>query len=380
MKRGAGMRWRAPAGYSGWADGRSGSASRRTDTWMKGTQAVSSTSIDMSIRLPDSWRAANPAAIRQVAILAESLGFFGVSVHDHILLDPGSAPCFAGDGDNRTVYSSLPVLSWVAGVTSSVKLITTVIVAGYRHPVILAKDTATLDSLSGGRLILGFGVGASRSRQSAEGFVLSKHASIATREFDALGVHGNRGVLADETLQVLAALWGEESASFDGKVVQFRDLDVFPKPVQRPGPPIWIGGRSEAAMRRAAKFADGWCPSHESPEHFAAGRRHILELAAEYGRPEPTWWGTNIDLSIAATSAEAEEKMERAFGRLYQTREAMVNATLVGTPDRILERLREWRAAGLNSIDVKIVPRDIDETIQQLHLLAREVLPELSSL
>lgn len=313
-------------------------------------------------------------------MLAEELGFYGVSVHDHILLDPGSAPCFAGDGDNRTVYSSLPVLSWVAGLTSSVKLITTVIVAGYRHPVMLAKDSATLDALSNGRLILGFGVGASRSRQSAEGYVLSRHASIATREFDALGVHGSRGTLADETLQVLSAVWADGTANFHGQLFSLDGLDIYPKPVQRPGPPIWIGGRSEAAMRRAARFADGWCPSHENPEHFAAGRQRILAMAAEFGRPAPAWWGTNIDLSVATARVDAEEKMQRAFGHLYQTRDAMVDATLVGTPDDILGRLREWRAAGLNAVDVKVVPRDVDETIRQVRLLAAEVLPALDSL
>jgi alkanesulfonate monooxygenase SsuD/methylene tetrahydromethanopterin reductase-like flavin-dependent oxidoreductase (luciferase family) len=336
--------------------------------------------IRFTVRLPHSLRVADPAAIRTVATLAEELGFYGVSVQDHILLDAGSAPCYTGDADPRTVYSALTTLAYLAGVTETVKLLTTVVVAGYRHPVMLAKEAATLDALSGGRLILGFGVGASRTRQAAEGFLLSHHASIATREFDALGVSGHRGRLADETLRVLDMIWTQESATFAGETVSFEDLDVFPKPVQRPRPPILIGGRSEAALRRTALLADGWCPSHESPEHFALGRRRALDIAAEAGRPAPTWWGTNIDLAIATSRDAAEEKMTRGFGRLFETRDAMLNATLTGTPEDILDRLRVWRRAGLNLADIKIVPRDLDDTLEQMAIIGKEILPVLPEL
>jgi probable F420-dependent oxidoreductase len=336
--------------------------------------------LRFTLRLPHSWRVAGPGPIRAVATLAEELGFFGVSVQDHILLDAGGAPCYSGDDDPRSVYSALNTLAFVAGFTETVKLVSTVVVAGYRHPVMLAKEAATIDALSGGRLILGFGVGASRTRQAAEGFVLSHHANIATREFDALGVHGNRGTLADETLQVLDAIWADGPASFHGKTVSFDDLEVFPKPVQKPRPPIVIGGRSEAAFRRTALFADGWCPSHESPGHFEMGRRRIVELAAEAGRPAPTWWGTNIDLAVASSTAEAEQKMTRGFGHLFQTREAMFDATLTGTPDQILDRLRVWRRSGLNLADVKIVPRDLDETLEQMRLIGKEIIPVLNEL
>lgn len=334
----------------------------------------------VTVRLPHSYRVASPQAIRQVSEAAEKYGFYGVSVQDHILIDPDSAPCGAGDGDNRDVYSALQVLGWVAGFTESVKLITTVVVAGYRHPVMLAKEAATLDVLSGGRLILGFGVGASRTRQAAEGFVLRHHATIASREFDALGVHGNRGRLADETLQVLDSIWTQESATFHGKYVNFDDLDVYPKPAQKPRPPLWIGGRSEEALRRSALLADGWCPSHESPEHFSVGRRRVLEIAAEAGRPAPQWWGTNIDLSVASTDEAAEAQMERWFGKLFQTRQAMVDATLVGTPQTILKRLAVWRAAGLNVADIKIVPRDLPETLEQMRMIGEEIIPALPDL
>lgn len=334
----------------------------------------------ITVRLPHSLRVAGVDAIRAVATLAEELGFYGVSVQDHILLDPGSAPCYTGDDDPRSVYSALSTLAYVASFTQTVKLVTTVVVAGYRHPVMLAKEAATIDALSGGRLILGFGVGASRTRQAAEGFVLSHHASIARREFDALGVKGNRGTLADETLQVLDAIWTNEAATFHGETVSFEDLDVFPKPVQRPRPPLLIGGRSEAALRRTALYADGWCPSHESPEHFAFGRSRILALAAEAGRPAPGWWGTNIDLAVATSTADAVDRMERGFGRLFETRQGMLNATLTGTPDEIVDRLAVWRRAGLNLADIKIVPRDLDETLDQMRLIGKEILPVLREL
>jgi alkanesulfonate monooxygenase SsuD/methylene tetrahydromethanopterin reductase-like flavin-dependent oxidoreductase (luciferase family) len=332
------------------------------------------------VRLPHSYAAAHPSAIRRVAEAAEELGYWGISVQDHLIVDPTIAPCRSGQGDNRDVYEAFQVLSWVAAATRRVKLLTTVIVVGFRHPVMLAKEAATLDALSEGRLILGLGVGALRKRRAAEGFKLTHHAGVATREFDALGVNGSRGPLAEETLRVLDACWTQSPASFEGPTVRFRDLDMWPRPVQRPRPPIWIGGRSEAAMRRVALLADGWIPSHEAPQHFAWGRRRILELAAEAGRPAPTGWGTNIDIALGRSSEAAEAEMARWFGHLFESRQAMVDATLTGTPERVLEQLGRWRRAGLEVADLKFVPRDVDATLQQMRLVAEEVIPALPAL
>lgn len=337
------------------------------------------TPLRLIVRLPHSFRVATPDAVRRVAELADELGFYGVSVQDHLLEMPENAPCFTGPSDPRTVYSSLTTLSWIAGFTQRIKLATTVLVAGYRHPVMLAKETATLDVLSNGRLMIGFGVGASRKRASAEGFKLSHRADLAAREFDALGVHGNRGTLADETLQVLKACWMQQAPTFHGKTVEFDDFAVFPKPVQQPGPPIVVGGRSEAALRRAALFADGWAPSHENPEHFAWGRQHVIELAKQAGRPEPTWWGASLDLSISKDRAIAVDRMRKGIGPLFETDSAMSAAGLTGTPDEVLNRLAKWRAVGLNMVDLKIVPRDLDETIEQMKLIGAEILPVLDA-
>ncbi|WP_283133137.1 LLM class flavin-dependent oxidoreductase [Rhizohabitans arisaemae] len=340
---------------------------------------MSESPLRISLRLPHSYAVAGPKAIRQVAEAAEAYGFYGVSVQDHILVDPKAAPC-GGDGDNRNLYEALQTLGWVAGVTERVKLITTVLVAGFRHPVMLAKETASLDALSGGRLMVGVGVGAGRTRQSAEGFKLAHHATIATREFDALNVMGHRGKLADENLQILDAMWTQDSASFHGEIYQFEDMDAYPKPVQRPRPPLLVGGRSEAAIRRAALLADGWCPSHESPQHFAENRLKCIAIATAAGKPAPKWWGTNIDLAVARTDEKAQDLMGRWFGKMFETRQAMVDATLTGTPETILRQLGVWRRAGLNLADVKITPRDLDETLEQMRILGEEVIPALPGL
>jgi alkanesulfonate monooxygenase SsuD/methylene tetrahydromethanopterin reductase-like flavin-dependent oxidoreductase (luciferase family) len=330
------------------------------------------------VRVPHAWCYASRAAIDEVAGAAEELGFDGISVQDHLLSDSAVTPCGSRHGhDDRTMLEAISVLNYVAARTRRLRLLSSVLVVPYRNPILLAKETATLDVLSDGRLVLGVGIGALTGGAGDGGQSLSAHARIAQREFQAMGVRGDRGPLVDEMLGAVIALWGQDAATFRGRHIAFEGLDLRPRPVQRPYPPIWIGGRSEAALGRVARLGDGWFPSQASPELIAAGRLRIGQLASEAGRPVPVDQGVNLFASIADRDDPARAVVVDALGRRFGDLDALWDATLAGRPSTILARMRAYITAGVHVFDLKLLPLDPTATVAQLRLLADEVLPAL---
>ena len=189
--------------------------------------------IKYSFRLPNADYLGFPAtskAIIETACKAEKLGFDALFVNDHVIVDdsPRSAPW-------RNVYDPLMVLSYVAALTSKVKLGTSVLIMPYRNPIVTAKMFATLDQMSDGRAIAGVGAGWSEA------------------EYDALGEpFRQRGARTSEYLRLWKACWEPGPTTFHGRFFSFDNMHVNPKPVQQPYPPIWIGGSSHASLRRAA--------------------------------------------------------------------------------------------------------------------------------
>ncbi len=184
----------------------------------------------------------------------DDLGFDGLLVPEHIVLPPELAGAMGAHWPH-----ALTAMSFLAGATSRVTVISAVVILPLHNPVVLAKEIATLDVLSGGRLIVAFGVG---------------HAA---EEFEALGVRfDQRGRMADEYLAAMSALWTEDAPSYDGRYVRFADIRFEPKPFQKPHPPLWIGGNSPASLRRAARW-QGWFPwqvtAAELPARLAELRR-----------------------------------------------------------------------------------------------------------
>jgi probable F420-dependent oxidoreductase len=326
----------------------------------------------VAIRLPHSRCFAGRDAILRVAELADELGFWGVSVEDHFLLPRHGCD---DPADGRTVFESLTTLAFVAARTERVRLITGVVVVPYRHPILLAKETAAVDALSGGRLILGIGVGALRRRVTAENVNLASNAQIATREFDALGVHGDRGPIADEYLEALRVLWTEDPASYDGRHLRFRDLDLYPRPAQR-RIPIWAGGRSDKALRRAARH-DGWFPSQCSVDYLRSGRERVLAHAAADGREESFDFGPSNQACVLPSDADAREQMERLYGYYFTSSEALLAATITGSPESVAARIRDYRDAGATFVDLRLLPISVDSILDQMRLVAREVVPAL---
>jgi alkanesulfonate monooxygenase SsuD/methylene tetrahydromethanopterin reductase-like flavin-dependent oxidoreductase (luciferase family) len=325
---------------------------------------------------------ASPEALIAVAQAADELGFYGVSVQDHIIADAALSSC--GDlhdcsGDDRTVYEALHTLAFVAARTEGVKLVTGILVVPFRHAVLLAKETAALDLFSGGRLVVGVGVGAPRRGRIGSGGAqnISVHARVADKEFSAFKVEGHRGKITDETLQVMDAIWTQGSATFHGKYYDFEELEVYPKPLQQPRPRLWIGGRSEAAQDRAVLLADGWIPSQISVPMFADGVTHMRALATEQGRPMPQDLGVNVFVALGDSDRQAREFLVQGFGSRFND-EGLETLVIYGTPETFAKKLQRFVDAGVNVFDLKLVPITVDATLEAMCLLAAEVFPAVS--
>ncbi len=210
------------------------------------------------------WSAAmTPDDVQLVARTADDLGFDGLFVPEHLDLPVGLADAMGAHWPH-----ALTAMAFLAGATRRIAVASSVVILPLHHPVALAKAVATLDVLSGGRVILAVGVG---------------HAK---EEFDALGVpFAERGRIADEYLEAMGHLWSDEEPVFEGRFVRFEGVRFEPKPRQTPHPPIWIGGNSRAALRRAARFGQGWFPWLVTADQLPA---LLAELRAEpdFGPPE----------------------------------------------------------------------------------------------
>lgn len=234
--------------------------------------------MKIGIALPHFGPAASPEAIIQVAQKAEELGFDSVWALDRLLWPLQATSKYPGNPQGKlpavmqNSYDPLTVLTFVAARTRRVRLGTSVLVAAYRSPVVVAKMAATLDVLSGGRLILGLGGG------------WSKEEFLAVNQ-----PWTERDERTDEFIKALCALWTTEPVSFEGKYYRIPESYFLPKPVQRPRPTIWIGGNSKRAIRRAAEFGDSWHPtSRLGPAVLAEEMKLLRELARRSGRDPET--------------------------------------------------------------------------------------------
>src|SRR5262245_55019945 len=204
-----------------------------------------------------AWeRAVGGAEILEAARVAERAGFAWVSCSDHVAVPVSRAAAMGA-----VWYDAGSTLAFVAGATSRIRLLSHVLVLPYRHPLVVAKQYGTLDHLSGSRVILGVGSGHLKP------------------EFRVLGADfARRGLVSDEYIAAIAAAWTAAVAALEGKTVAFRDVVISPRVRQRPHPPIWVGGNSTAAVRRAARHGDGWVPWELTPDECAAAAERARTL------------------------------------------------------------------------------------------------------
>src|SRR4051794_3454555 len=287
----------------------------------------------------EPWEAdAGPAELASIARAADRLGFHYVASCDHVAI-----PRRLADAMGTTWYDPVATLAWLAGVTERVRLLSHVAVVGLRHPLLTAKQYATLDHLSGGRLILGVGAGHVRE------------------EFEALGVDfAGRGAVLDESIDALRkALGPEEFPEPHGKLYDFEGLGQRPRPAQ-PRVPVWVGGSSPAAVRRAALKGDGWLPQGDPRDRLPAQIARIRDLRNRAGVEAPLTIG-------AITEPLYVGRPDWDTGR----------RTLTGAPEGLAESLRAYRAMGVHQIQVRFRCRSRTELTDQIAAFGAEVAPAL---
>ena len=211
----------------------------------------------------------SPDSLKRWAQFSESFGFHLLMTSDHIAITPDVSTRYPAP-----FFEPISLLGWLAGVTTTIELGTTVLIVPYRNPLEIARACANIDQLSGGRFIFGVGIG------------------WAEEEFQALRVpYRSRGAITDEYLEAVKLLWTRDVASYEGKFTSFKDVDTAPRPVQSPHPPIWVGGPSDAALRRTVRFGDAWHPVRIAMPWFRdTGIPRLKEIADEKGRPMPKLW------------------------------------------------------------------------------------------
>jgi len=286
---------------------------------------------------------ASPGAIIVAAAKAEAEGFDAVFVNDHIIVDgsPRSAPW-------TNTYDPLVALSFIAANTNRINLGVSVLIMPYRNPIASAKSLATIDRMSGGRLIAGVGVGWNEA------------------EFAALGVpFHERGARTTEYLRIWRACWAPGTVSFAGKFFSFADMHVSPKPLQQPHPPIWIGGASDAALRRAASFATVWQPT-PLPVAELVERQAALRQACDAAGREPIPTRMSFRVEFSTITGNIPPADNRPTGH--------------GTPAEVAADLMRYReAAALDAFQINFHGcRDLDQLLQSMECFMRDVKPLVS--
>lgn len=305
-----------------------------------------------SLSVEDYWD------VPQFARTAEDLGFRRVTMGEHVM--DGNPP--------RPTMLNLPAMAAAAGATDALRVMTGIVIAPLYHPVMLAKLVATVDQVSGGRLDFGIGISGQRGTHV---------------EFDALGISPRtRGRRTDEMLEVMKRLWQEEQVSHRGRFFEFDDVTLLPRPAQQPYPPIWVSGRSEAAMRRAALHGDGWYPYLFTNRRIKHSNDLVRQFAAEAGRELPGFhWGLNQPTAISDDADEAMGLAVRNVGERYvtpqHTAEDIARALCVaGTPDDCARAMEAKIEAGVEHINLGFLSPDPDGLYRQMDLFAERVMPK----
>ena len=312
--------------------------------------------------LPGRGPLMDPETLGVIARKGEEVGYDAVYAGDHILVPKNIASIYpyseGGEypgGPSGESMELLTLLAFLAGQTSKIRLVASVIIVPYRSPLLAAKALATLDVLSQGRLVIGIGVGWMRE------------------EFEALDLppFEERGAVTDEYIRAFKELWTSDSPHFEGKYVNFDDINFLPKPVQKPHPPIWVGGESRPALRRTAELADGWYPLGSNPtfpmgtpEQLSAGLERLAAYARRFGR-DPA----EIEVIYRTSQFELNGTAVSDNGR----------PSFVGNADQIAADIRRYEEMGVGSmvLDFLRQTEDLDVMLGRMERFAAEVWPKV---
>jgi probable F420-dependent oxidoreductase len=302
---------------------------------------------------------ATPQSLATLARTGEELGFATISVSDHIIIPKtidstypyNESGTFAGSPTGECL-EQLSLLSYLVGVTSSAKLLTSVMVLPHRPPVLTAKMLATIDVLSNGRLIVGCGVGWMRE------------------EFAAIGApaYEERGSVGDEYIRAFKELWTSDNPSFEGKYCRFTNVAFAPKPVQKPHPPIWTGGESPAALRRAGRLANVWYPIGSNPRFPVATPGQFADYAAKVKRYAQDAGRDPSSLGFAYSANWFNDQQASALPDGQRR-------PLTGTPQQIADDIKHYEDLGVRHMMVNLQGETQAQTLERMQRFADRIMP-----
>jgi probable F420-dependent oxidoreductase len=321
-----------------------------------GENAIMKVGLTIPVRGP----LATPDNIEALASRAEALGFAHLAVTDHLVVpktigsrypynQSGQFPGSATAGDSLDQFT---LLAYLAAISSKPRLVTAVTVIPHRGAVHAAKIIATIDVLSGGRVTLGVGAGWMRE------------------EFEALNLPDfeQRGKVTDDYLQAFKTLWTEDDPRFEGQHVSFGNINFLPKPVQKPHPPIWIGGESGAALRRTVRHGDVWFPIANNPRHplnniklFKQGIKKLHDLADQHGRDPST-----IGLATFANWFDEKKTLQLETGERH---------LLTGKPEDIAEDIDALADLGVRDLIFNFQRETLQQTLDSMQHFADVIIP-----
>lgn len=304
--------------------------------------------------LPVRGNQANHDGLVSIARRGEELGFTYATIADHIVFPTSVASQYPYDATGRhpsagDAIEPLSLMAFIAGATKRLRLVTSVLILPHRNPVLAAKMIATIDVLSQGRVTLGIGVG----------WLREEFAALGAADFD------RRGAVSDEYLAIFKKLWSPGPVEYHGAYYSFAPLRCEPLPVQRPHPPIWVGGHSKAALRRTARHADGWHP---------LGTVETAEL-------RPLEFAASLDDLKRMTEAEGRDfaKMTIAFvARLRETKTAIDSPDRMpfsGSTAQLLEDIATYRSLGVSHLSFDFRGSDLPATLERMAWFAQDVMP-----
>ena len=312
--------------------------------------------MEYGLHLPASSAAVKPEELVRFAQQAEALGFYCITIADHVIVPTHISVPYPYTVDGKypgTGYhlETLTTMSFLAGATDRIRFITSVMILPYRNPIVTAKMLASLDVLSGGRVIVGAGVG----------WMKEEFETIRTEAYE------ERGKVTDEYIAAFRELWMSDKPSFHGKYCSFSDIIFLPKPVQKTTIPIWIGGHSKQAIRRAARLGDGWHPIGGvptiplEPEGIKKDMEMLVDYALKAGR-DPK----QIRVALKGSLFDREKQITPGKRRRF-----------IGAAEEIASDIHDYRAAGVDTMIFDVRQPSFNATMDRMEWMAKEVFPQV---
>ncbi len=313
--------------------------------------------MNFGFYLPSHGPTARRGPLIEIAQAGERLGYYSMVVGDHIMAPRvmnSSYPYSVGSevpwDEGGEHLEQLTELTFLAAVTERIRLVPSVMIVPYRNPLLAAKILATMDVLSEGRLILGVGVG------------------WMEEEFEALDTppFADRGAVTNEYLEAIKELWTSDDPTYDGKYVKLSNIEFSPKPVQKPHPPIWVGGQSRPAIRRAVEHGDAWHPVGATPatplepEKLASDIAYMHSYADRIGR-DPSEVGVAMKAPLYDTEGAAGSERRRFSGE----------------PERIAQDIQTYGDLGVTNLIFDVRGSDLSRILERMAWLSEEVMSKV---